>query len=134
MVKTPRFQCKVLGFNPWSVNEIPPSTTKSSNAPIKDSACHNKDQRSPHAAAKTWLSQTNKQTHSGILVWRIPWTEEPGRLQSIYTHIHNNITHNRHTHTHTRFIESVLFMPTNRGVWAFFFFFFKLSLNRMKRH
>ena len=22
-------------------------------------------------------------THSGILVWRIPWTEEPGRLQSI---------------------------------------------------
>ena len=22
-------------------------------------------------------------THSGILGWRIPWTEEPGRLQSI---------------------------------------------------
>ena len=22
-------------------------------------------------------------THSGILVWRIPWTEEPGGLQSI---------------------------------------------------
>ena len=21
-------------------------------------------------------------THSGILVWRMPWTEEPGRLQS----------------------------------------------------
>ena len=21
-------------------------------------------------------------THSGILAWRIPWTEEPGRLQS----------------------------------------------------
>ena len=21
--------------------------------------------------------------HSSILVWRIPWTEEPGRLQSI---------------------------------------------------
>ena len=21
-------------------------------------------------------------THSGILTWRIPWTEEPGRLQS----------------------------------------------------
>ena len=20
-------------------------------------------------------------THSGILAWRIPWTEEPGRLQ-----------------------------------------------------
>ena len=22
-------------------------------------------------------------THSGILVWRIPWTEDPGELQSI---------------------------------------------------
>ena len=22
-------------------------------------------------------------THSSILVWRIPWTEEPGRLQTI---------------------------------------------------
>ena len=25
-------------------------------------------------------------THSGILVWRIPWTEESGRLQSIALH------------------------------------------------
>ena len=22
-------------------------------------------------------------THSGILVWRMPWTEEPGGLQSV---------------------------------------------------
>ena len=22
-------------------------------------------------------------THSGILSWKIPWTEEPGRLQSM---------------------------------------------------
>ena len=25
-------------------------------------------------------------THSSILAWRIPWTEEPGRLQSIGPH------------------------------------------------
>ena len=25
-------------------------------------------------------------THSSILVWRIPWTEEPGGLQSIALH------------------------------------------------
>ena len=25
-------------------------------------------------------------THSSILVWRIPWTEKPGRLQSIGSH------------------------------------------------
>ena len=24
-------------------------------------------------------------THSNILAWRIPWTEEPGRLQSLVT-------------------------------------------------
>ena len=23
------------------------------------------------------------ETHSSILIWRIPWTEEPGRLQSM---------------------------------------------------
>ena len=22
-------------------------------------------------------------THSGVLAWEIPWTEEPGRLQSV---------------------------------------------------
>ena len=26
------------------------------------------------------------ETHSSILAWRIPWTEEPGRLQSIASH------------------------------------------------
>jgi len=25
-------------------------------------------------------------THSSILAWRIPWAEEPGRLQSIRSH------------------------------------------------
>ena len=25
-------------------------------------------------------------THSSILAWRIPWTEEPGRLQSTGSH------------------------------------------------
>ena len=26
-------------------------------------------------------------THSGVLAWRIPWTEEPGGLQSIVLQI-----------------------------------------------
>ena len=25
-------------------------------------------------------------THSSLLAWRIPWTEEPGQLQSIGSH------------------------------------------------
>ena len=30
-------------------------------------------------------------THSSILAWRIPWTEQPGRLQDMGSHrvIHN---------------------------------------------
>ena len=27
--------------------------------------------------------EEGRATHSNILAWRIPWTEEPGRLQSI---------------------------------------------------
>ena len=32
-----------------------------------------------------WEDATGKEmaTHSSILAWRIPWTEEPGMLQSI---------------------------------------------------
>ena len=29
------------------------------------------------------LLEDGMATHSSIPVWRIPWTEEPGRLQSI---------------------------------------------------
>ena len=27
--------------------------------------------------------EKGRATHSSVLVWRIPWTEEPGRLQSM---------------------------------------------------
>ena len=45
--------------------------------------------------------------HSRILAWRIPWTEEPGRLQSIglqrVRHDGSDFTHTHtHTHTHTQ--------------------------------
>jgi len=39
-------------------------------------------------------------THSSILAWRIPWTEEPGRLQSIGCPLMQLSTHTN-THTHT---------------------------------
>ena len=40
---------------------------------------------------KTWLRSVGQEepleegmaTHFSILAWRIPWTEEPGRLQSM---------------------------------------------------
>ena len=31
--------------------------------------------------------QEGMATHFSVLAWRIPWTEEPGRLQSIGLHI-----------------------------------------------
>ena len=37
-------------------------------------------------------------THSSILAWRIPWTEERGRLQSI---VSQRVGHDRATNTHT---------------------------------
>ena len=39
-------------------------------------------------------------THSSILESRIPWTEEPGRLQSIGSQ-ELDVTEVTHTHTHT---------------------------------
>ena len=56
-------------------------------------------------------------THSSILAWRIPWTEEPGKLQSMgsQTVEHNRAT-NTHTHTHADFHtlkgHSFLFIST----------------------
>ena len=49
-------------------------------------------------------------THSSILAWRIPWTEEPGRLQSLGS---QRVRHDRATNTHTHtyiYILLVLFL------------------------
>ena len=54
-------------------------------------------------------------TYSSILVWKIPWTEEPGRLQSLGS---QRLGHNTvfslslslsltHTHTHTLHITTL---------------------------
>ena len=40
-------------------------------------------------------------THSSILVWRIPWTEEPGGLQSMGSQRVRHSWAGTHTHTHT---------------------------------
>ena len=43
----------------------------------KESACNTRD--------LGWEDPLEKEmaTHSSILAWRIPWTKEPGRLQSM---------------------------------------------------
>ena len=47
--------------------------------------------KNPPAMWETWVGslgwkdplEKGMATHSSILSWRIPWTEEPGRLQSM---------------------------------------------------
>ena len=46
--------------------------------------------KNPPAMQETWVPSLGQEgplekgiaTHSSILAWRIPWKEEPGRLQS----------------------------------------------------
>ena len=67
-----------------------------------------------------WENPLEKEmaTHSSILAWRIPWTEEPGRLQFIRSQrcghnqsdlarsIHKRLAHTHtHTHTHTHILQ-----------------------------
>ena len=44
----------------------------------------------------TWVGKGSLEegmaTHSSILSWRIPWTEEPGGLQSMGSQRHNQAT------------------------------------------
>ena len=47
--------------------------------------------KNPPAMQETWVQslgwegplEKGMATHSSILAWRIPWTEEPGGLQSV---------------------------------------------------
>ena len=47
--------------------------------------------KNPPATQETWVRSLGQEdsleegmaTHSSILAWRIPWTEEPGGLQSM---------------------------------------------------
>ena len=47
--------------------------------------------KNPPTMRETWVQSLGQEdpleeemaTHSSILAWRIPWTEEPGRLESV---------------------------------------------------
>ena len=52
------------------------------------------------------------ETHSSILTWRIPWTEEPGGLQSMgLQQLRRDWVTNTHTYTHKEYV-------LNAGHWA----------------
>ena len=41
-------------------------------------------------------------THASILAWRIPWTEEPGGLQSMESQRVRHDSETEHAHTHRK--------------------------------
>ena len=62
----------------------------------------------------SWEDPLEKEmaTHSSILTWRIPWTEEPGRLQSMRSQESDTtygLNHHHHHHTDTQ----------NLSIWGF---------------
>ena len=64
--------------------------------------------KNPPAMQETWIQflgledalEKGMATHSSILAWRIPWTEEPGRLQFMGSH---RVRHDTATNTHFPF-------------------------------
>ena len=48
-------------------------------------------------------------THSSILAWRIPWTEEPDRLQSMGSHSRTGLSNLAHTCSHALIQFYILF-------------------------
>ena len=64
--------------------------------------------KNPPAVGKTWVRplgwedtlEEGMATHSSILAWRIPWTEESGRLQFIGHKESDTTEQLTHTHTH----------------------------------
>ena len=59
--------------------------------------------KNPPAIWETWVQSLGwedpleKKIHSSILAWRIPWTEEPGRLQSMESQRVGQLS-NQHCH------------------------------------
>ena len=54
-------------------------------------------------------------THSRILAWRIPWTEEPGRLQSVGS---QRVGHDRVTNTKIHSLREAKLNQVFVGVFA----------------
>ena len=84
----------------------------------------------PPAMWETWVQSLGREhpleegtaTHSSILAWRIPWTEEPGRLQSVGLQRvgHDWVTKHRTARNRNRLTEigTDLWSPRGRGGWG----------------
>ena len=87
---------------------------------------------------ETWVQSLSQEdpleeemaTHSGILAWKIPWTEEPGGLQSMGSQRvrHNGVTEHALTLTYLTVSRGNIYKMSNSvRIW------FVLSLLQNKR-
>ena len=74
-------QCRSCRFNPW-LEKIPWEGHGKPHQPICQCRRHKRCGFHPWVRKITWRRAW--QNHSSILAWRIPWTQEPGKLQSIW--------------------------------------------------
>ena len=86
--------------------------------------------KNPPAMREIWVQSLEQRmtTHSSILAWRIPWTEDPGGLQSMGSQRvrHNSVTNTfcLQVHLYPFFLDSaykgchtifLLLWPTSKG-------------------
>ena len=94
--------------------------------------------KNPPAVTETWVRFLSQEdplekgmaTHSSILAWKIPWTEEPGWLQCMGSQRDTpdplTLWDLSTVFSHSFFLTSPL--PLRLSIWAFFFF----SLSRIR--
>ena len=63
---------------------------------VRNVRCPDSQNRRPDPATNL---EEGVATHSSILAWRIPWTEEPGELQLMGL---QRVEHNRETNTYVK--------------------------------
>ena len=65
-----------------------------------------------------WKDALEKEmaTHSSILAWEIPWTEEPGRLQSMGSQ-ESDTTEHLNDHQESSLEQRYTFLGPHTGVW-----------------
>ena len=59
-------------------------------------------------------------THSSVLAWKIPWTEEPGGLQSMWSQNQTQMgvqTHTHHLFTWLHWVFSCIMQTLSCGTW-----------------
>ena len=58
-------------------------------------------------------------THSSTVAWQIPWTEEPGRLQSMGSHrVESDTTEQLHFHFHFHVLEKEMVTHSSVLAWS----------------